>query len=328
MTRNHTVDFFRLLGAIFIMSLHTELGNLDERLVSITKFSSRWAVPFFFICSGYFLGKKFVNKSSLSIDLIKGSVVKYISILLVVSIVYIPIDIYKKYHLFDISNLLTGSYIHLWFIGGLLFSYIFIWYFYELGIQKWLKSISIILFLLAIIADSYDHLFGLNIDYDLFRFLSSIPFVYSGILIAKYNDLATQKPWILILLCLVAISSQFIEGFYFEKTFGVNLSEHQMLMSIIPLSFFIFLLTLSLKINNNLLSRWGNKYSLWIYLYHPFFFVIISILYDLCFNEGYKEFEKFILIPCFILTLFSGILLEKYSPKIYGYLSGNVYIKK
>ena len=63
MERKNGIDLFKLIGAFFIMCLHTSYGSLDQEYVDNLRLFSRWAVPFFFISTGLFLGNKIENKN-------------------------------------------------------------------------------------------------------------------------------------------------------------------------------------------------------------------------------------------------------------------------
>ena len=67
--RNNGVDLFRLVGAFFIILVHTDYYNLNNALSENIRISARWALPYFFICSGYFLYEKIKNPLILRIFL-------------------------------------------------------------------------------------------------------------------------------------------------------------------------------------------------------------------------------------------------------------------
>lgn len=64
MKRKNGIDLFRLIGAFFIMCIHAEYGKLNQEYVDNLRLFSRWAVPFFFITTGFFLGSK-IQKNAL-----------------------------------------------------------------------------------------------------------------------------------------------------------------------------------------------------------------------------------------------------------------------
>lgn len=58
MSRLNAIDLMRLIAAFSIMFLHTSLGAISVNNQEIIRLSVRWAVPFFFITSGFFFRKK------------------------------------------------------------------------------------------------------------------------------------------------------------------------------------------------------------------------------------------------------------------------------
>jgi surface polysaccharide O-acyltransferase-like enzyme len=87
MDRKHGIDLYRLIGAFFIMILHTSLGSLNIEFTENLRLLSRWAVPFYFMVSGYFIGLKIVNKK-LDFKKIEKNVSVLIGILFVTSNIY------------------------------------------------------------------------------------------------------------------------------------------------------------------------------------------------------------------------------------------------
>ena len=184
MSRNFTIDLIRLIAAFCIVTLHTNSPILGHDTGSIIRLSGRWAVPFFFITSGFFLGKKIINNKKLHFVDIEINVLNLISIFIISSLVYLIHGTLFSCRWFtnDVGYLLNGAYWHLWFIGSMMFGFIVIWYFYSIKFEKYLLFTSIIIILIAVLSDSYDQLFGKEIDYNQIpRFLTSIPFMYTGV---------------------------------------------------------------------------------------------------------------------------------------------------
>lgn len=129
MERKNGIDLFRLIGALAVMCIHASYGTLNQEYIANLRLLSRWAVPFFFLTSGFFLGPKIKN-NTLEFKRIQNSVSVLISILLVASIIYLPICFKTKSMPKNIVDFFIGVQPHLWFVGSLLTGYIFIWYLY------------------------------------------------------------------------------------------------------------------------------------------------------------------------------------------------------
>ncbi|MEM6380990.1 MAG: acyltransferase family protein, partial [Bacteroidota bacterium] len=158
MNRNYTIDLIRLIASFFILSLHTELPNFNIELGSYIRLAGRWAVPFFFITTGYFIGKKITADNILSFTNIQKNFIELISIFLVASAIYFAWTwAISEFWFFNQTGLFFwGGYWHLWFISAMIFGYFVIWYFYAINQSKLLPTLSIILLIIALYSDSYD----------------------------------------------------------------------------------------------------------------------------------------------------------------------------
>lgn len=325
MDRKNGIDLFRLIGAFFIMCLHTVYGSLNQEYVDIIRLLSRWAVPFYFIASGFFLGYK-IGNNNLDIQRIQGNIGALISILIVSTMVYLPMNLWKGGVPKNVANILTGNYFHLWFIGALLTGYIFIWYIFYLKKYKLLPYISICILALALFTDSYDQLLGKNLNFELFRFLLAIPFMYVGIVISKRENISVSNA-LLIGLLLVGVAIQFIEAELFFKLFQYSKSEHQFLIGTIVTAIALFILSSKLTLKENIFSKWGRQYSLFIYLYHPLvYFFTWMVLYKIA-PKDFDFIKMFSPIIGFTLSLTFSILLNSYFPRIFNLLNGNIHRK-
>lgn len=322
MGRKNGIDLFKLIGAFFVMCLHTSYGSLNQEYVDNLRLFSRWAVPFFFISTGFFLGNKIENKS-LEFKCIQKNVIMLISILIVSSIIYLPIDFIKGNIPIRISNILTGSYFHLWFIGALLTGYFFIWYLYSIKKNKLLPLISIFIIILALLSDSYDQFFNSHIDFSLFRFLLSIPFMHIGIILSeKENNLGSYK--FLIGLVFIGLIIQYIEAELFLKLFDYVKYKHQFLIGTIVIAISLFVISSTINLRDNIFSKWGKEYSLFIYLYHPIIYMVMWVILKKIVPNYYDSAEIFSPLIGFSLTLTSAIVLNRFLPKIYNIMNGRL----
>jgi len=326
MDRNYTIDLIRLIAAFCIMTLHIQIPSFGHKIGSIIQLGSRWAVPFFFITTGYFLGKKILRDRNLNFNRIEKNVVNLISILIVSSFVYIIHGTFFSYQWFanDVSFLLKGSFWHLWFIGSMILGYVLIWYLYNLGFQRILPYLSVFILIIAIYSDSYDVIFHQVIKYNQIpRFLISIPFMYVGIFLSGKKNLKSKLSlWIVIFI--IGFFMQYAEMVYFYEVFHYSTLDHQILIGTIVCAIAIFVIGLSVQIKSNPLSNFGEKYSLFIYLYHVIGYWFIRKVFRLI--EVYKFDYTKLLMPIvgFVLMLAITILLDKYLHKIFSILNGNI----
>ncbi len=94
MDRIQSIDTFRALAIIAVISIHTtpfgghESGLTYGYLDVLINQGSRFAVPLFFILSGFFFAKK-IKKENLIIPIMKNNITRLFMIWLFFSVVYI-----------------------------------------------------------------------------------------------------------------------------------------------------------------------------------------------------------------------------------------------
>jgi surface polysaccharide O-acyltransferase-like enzyme len=326
MERKNGIDLFRLIAAFFIMLLHAGYGDLTTDFSAYIRMSGRWAVPFFFISTGYFLHKKITEDNRIHFRSIERNVHMLISILVVSSLVFMVYSLifHYKYYANDIKCILIGSYWHLWFIGSMIFGYIFIWYFYSMKRGNLLLPISIIILISSIFADSYDNFFGISINYDeLPKFFISVPFMYTGLLISK---LKFSRNYLIIFIpvALLGFLLQYVEMNMFFNIFNCPRNDHQILIGTVVMVIPLFILSVNLKLDANIFSTYGRKYSLFIYLYHLIGYKVISLLLWKIFQLDINNFLVLFAFVDFIFITATAALLEKYVPFLFHLLNGNI----
>lgn len=243
MDRIESVDVFRFLAIAAVVVIHTEpfkQQNADALYVFINVLA-RFAVPFFFVISGYFWGVKIRNSDSpvsISFDMAKK-----ISIILVAwSAFYILPDkvdhilhvtwveyfqeIYRKISIIvhhPKTVYMRGTKVHLWFLIALL---------YSLGIStilirnkhiKTLIALSIALYVFGLLAKAYSFTsFGININFNTRNgpFFGTIFFV-SGYLLSGRKP---NQNWFAMggLLFVIGAAMHLTEIYILWKWYGVT----------------------------------------------------------------------------------------------------------
>ncbi|VVT48808.1 hypothetical protein UYSO10_2514 [Kosakonia radicincitans] len=284
--------------------------------------SSRWAVPFFFLVSGYLMG----DGRDLNVS---HKLNRLVGILLYSSMIYIPIIFIStgySFHksiafLVSFTTLSSGTSFHLWFLPSLMLGVLITNYFIKN--TKMLTGLTIsVALLIAYWMSDIGQAFGLlknkNEAFYLFRTLHGISLVYIGYLLAINNllkSIGKNYAWIAL---IVGVSLMVIE----VPTFKL-FSNAQTLPRQFPFfSVFSAIALLSVCINTNtnegFLSKAGRDYSLGIYLIHPF------ILYFMVpyLNRHGINISMVNLIFAFIISLFVMHAIKKILPIAYNKLNG------
>jgi surface polysaccharide O-acyltransferase-like enzyme len=322
MQRLNGVDLFRFIAAFFILILHTNYGPLEDTLGVYAKLSARWAVPFFFLCSGYFLQKKLEKSEHFSFDVIQKNVISLISILLVSSLIYGTIDTIRGNYEFQIPHVLVGAYFHLWYIGAMIFAFITIWYLHEVKLQFILPYLSILLLGGLFLSDNYDFLFQKDYSFEVYRFMQAIPFIYIGMRVCKIKNTDRIKTtgWITLFGGILFL---ILEVKLFKWIMPLLDLVHEQSIGISIIAIGAFLVSLSIDIDTNFFTKFGQKYSLFSYLYHPLLYMGFSVLFPIFLPEN--GFSK-LLYPILGYSLILGIayILDTKAKPVFNVLNGKI----
>jgi surface polysaccharide O-acyltransferase-like enzyme len=310
MQRHDSLDIFRLIASFAVVILHVSMGNLPIDLQIYLKLLSRFAVPFFFLVSGYFFYYGYLK-----------IITKLLGIFLVASIFFLPIDILKGNFRFSHDLILTGSESHLWFIPSLIFGSVYCWYMMNtLKLFKFLPLISVLTMIPFLL---YYYAVGTSIqayiELEFARFLLSISFMSIGLWLANYDISITLRRGMLFFT--LAIILMVLEVMYFRIKNPIDLWGFQFLINTIPLALGIFFVSFH-AFKNTYLAVLGRKYSLGIYLYHPF---INMVIYHFILKIFGQSADKILIINpiiCFSATLSLLILLDKKFPTVFNILNG------
>lgn len=325
--RNYALDTLRTVGAFSVIVLHTHYdGILNNNIVNAIFLCARWAVPFFFLVSGYF----FEKKSRLNLDVEFTKSLKYLlGIFIVSNTIYSLVALQTVYYsakdVLSIRSIVLGNWFHLWFIGSMIIGYTSLWFVISIGLEKAMTFIAFFILVLALVTGPYATFNTLNIDLYFSKFIISIPFLFIGFLYSKYNLSKNFKLVSCVLIVIIGLASMFIENSIIYNRSKPVLINHEYLFGTFLLAIGIFMLPLNIEMNKeNILSRIGRKYSLMIYLYHPLLILIISSAMKKI--TRMNQFYMLWLNPMsiFILTLSIIVITNRMYPKVYNVISGKL----
>ena len=131
--RNYTVDLFKFISSILIIGIHTNLfvdinDTLNFAFVDIV---CRLAVPFFAVCSGYFLSKS-LAKNEFRAKPIKKQEWKMIKLYALWTLLYLLYSIptwiktgwmsFGAFKDYAVATITQGSHYHLWYLISLIYA--------------------------------------------------------------------------------------------------------------------------------------------------------------------------------------------------------------
>ena len=297
-----TIDVAKIIASIFVFTMHCGAFSDYNRLRLLQELGTRWGVPFFFICSSYFLFKK--DNSETTFNNIRKYVYRVGALYCYWFIINLPHIFYERilnerwsmietWFVFLKNSVLSSTFIGSWYLTSSIFSAIFIF-----GLGKKLKTkhiilINAILYIICVFSSSYYSILPLRIanlchflDFP-FNILSGCFYFALGRLVAERKSLickvfTRQRAFVLFLLFYLI----YVLEIYF--TMRLNLLRiTDVAFSTAVLSFFLFLFCLqgNLHIKNAKVLR---KLSTIIYCAQGNIILVNKLLFT-----GYLRLSSF-----------------------------------
>ena len=307
------IDAFRLLAAFCVISLHVGLEPwFKEEIGSLVRLSGRWAIPFFFLTTGYFLGQK-DSLLRASLPLAKAAIIFCVASIIMVLLDIYSIGIHKTLsYAFSGEFLFRGTYFHLWFLSsmivGLLVVYISDYY----EIHSLLPALSLVAAVFYLLAGAYKP--NLKDLIGIARHFSSVIFIYAGMLISRRGPCFRAS----VALVALGVVMEVGEAWAISRTLNKSPYWFQFLVGTIPFSIGMFGLASNMQntVAVRLAGRLGERYALGVYIIHPYFIVLVKGI-GRTLHVDQSVFFGVALVPAiFIFSLGSLMLVNRFSPFI------------
>lgn len=285
----------RVIAILAVITIHSQLFltyplyNETAWLGNIVNQICRFAVPFFFILSGYLLQPKLTSTPV-------QTAIQYIKPLSIVWVVWSLIYLASPFNLSTfftegylaerqgywgflgmtpLNSLLEGGMVHLWYLPALMISVAIIAIMQRLGLGVVLVPLGLVLFVYGVLAGSYAELTSIASPF----YTRNGPFFSLLMLVIGFE--IRRNNWHLskraaLLLAIIGMSLHFAEAFWLYQ-YGVDFRIHDLLFGtpIWGAGIFMFLLA-SPNLGN---SAWVHKlapYTLGIYVSHLLLFIYLS----------------------------------------------------
>ncbi len=304
--RNSSIDELRILLAFLVVVVHA-LCAYSDYVIPI----SRCAVPCFFLISGYFCsGENFHLK-------IRKSFRRILWLCVWSTILYFPL-IYSRLLELDFRGIVlrlvfwlacneVPNVSHLWYLYCYLYTLAVVAFFEKLRIRKWLLFCSPIFLILSVAFGKYSTmLFGIDIKYQIVRnfLFTGIPFFCIGMYIKVRGPQVSRSvlSWMILIFCITSV----IEGFCTIGDGSGDLYFSSPFLAILLLLY----VTNNSSVKSTRMSEWGKKYSLYIYIFHPYVLLwyneITSGVYqcEMLSTINYHAMPVIVFILTFLLVLF------------------------
>jgi len=338
LSRIQSVDIFRLLAIVAVISIHTtpfDIGqnsdySYDWKIGFFINQVARFAVPFFFVISGYFWGMK-IRQGGNPIAYSLKSANRILSLLLFWCVIYlVPFDEISssfselgligpiKHTYWHINSLLQdpftlifqGTRVHLWFLISLVISILISSLFLYKQWVNWLILFSIMLYIFGIFAKSYvDTPVGINIEFN----TRNGPFFGTILFVAGYyiSGLKPNKKWFLygFLIFFVGTIMHFAEITILFKLYGTQLQQDYVFGTLL-MGVGVAIISLSNHplLQSKLLASLG-KLTLGVYASH---FIFVELLKNVDKRYNSIAWEIGYVFIVLILSILLTILLSKF----------------
>ncbi len=276
---NVCVDFLKGISCIGVVFLHCEFPG---RFGIIVQAISRFCVPFFFLVSGFFCYYPedydypiMRQKKAHVARIICWSSLFYVLLAFVLKTSY---EITRRelwaFGIFNQPFIIEG---HLWFLFALLYDYFVFGFVWKADKINLFYRISVILLVVYACLAQGAHLFGVKIPNMYYRnwLIEGLPFFFAGHWIHANQDKICVSDRVLIHIILVSSLLCLVERKLVGRDFGVNILT-------IPQVFALFIYAVKHPDRHRgVIQEIGRRYSMWVYILHPFVYLSMDKLYHL-----------------------------------------------
>lgn len=336
MIKNYNcIDLTKFIMAILVVVAHSApLSDISEVWnFYVADAIARIAVPFFFVASGFFLFKK-IDLKNLDDKIVKNYCYGIMSLYLTWTVIYFPISLYHIYKADDglcaileyvLNFFLRGSYFHFWYLPASVVAVLVIWYLLKKKFSlQTITLIGFLFFIIAMLARGYYGFYlmmfpeGTFVNDVMLAIGKVIPpingltkgliFIALGAMVAKeYFDYSKKT---VIIGCLISLIVWNIENMFLYE-FNIWHVASNASLTLIPATLFTFLLTTKIKLRN--WAGWVilRKMSLYIYLIHPIFLLLVKFLYNKVFMIPTNHLAIFAIALVIIMIVSYGCVMYK-----------------
>ena len=294
------IDIAKYVSALLVVCIHTfpfyELSiQLNTYWIQTV---CRLAVPFFFVCSGFFFFRKWNRETP---ETNHEALVHYekrlLKIYLIWTVIYLPYTIwdytkvgFRFYHIFAYIRdlLLNGSYYHLWFLPALMLATYIVSRLYQSKGMKHVLITSFVLYFIGYLLNVYQAVWE-SIPYVSFLFsfftkilVTSRNGIFFGPMFVAIGLLLSKTPRLKHRACLIAWIISFV-GLFVEvslyQRLGILRDLSSMYLMLIPAVYFMMNTLLTAEIEYKDRYRVFRNESLLIYTSHILFAKIFLALW-------------------------------------------------
>lgn len=292
-SRNPAIDAAKLIAALLVIGIHTAIfSDLNGTVYFVfVQIICRTAVPFFAVCTGYFIGIKLSFQNKLEKTKANQAVFfrqwkKTINLYVAWSGLYLLFSIpfwistgwFSPIAFVDyaFAALTSGSHYHLWYLLYLLYSLPMAYLLLRWVSQRHQRLLIGILWAIAIVSYTYksfltEHLLDYLEPVERFSMLPVLlPLLLTGVSISKE---AKKSKWIYVVGFLVSSGLLFAEALLLRY---LGIEKVSYIIFTLPTAYFLFHLLLELHWSPNKYNGFLGGISTFVYCVHPMFIETIG----------------------------------------------------
>ncbi|WP_232698066.1 serine racemase VanT catalytic subunit [Brevibacillus daliensis] len=285
------LDGFRIIAAILVIALHTSplLSFSEFADFTLTRIVARIAVPFFFMCTGFFFLQKIGKDKSKNTYMLQQLLYKVGRLYVLSIILYIPVNIYTGYFtnnftLFSLVKdiLFNGTMYHLWYFPGIMLGVCISYFLYTRLSAKITFLVTVLLYVIGLFGDSYFVFAQMNpysnafyqsmftlFDYTRNGIFFAPVFIVMGGMIANSNhgrrNVISYAFGLILYGSLLVTEGLLLHAYHIQR-------HDSMYIFLIPYMYLLFQLLLCFKGRS---IEYLRKLSLYVYIIHPMCIVLI-----------------------------------------------------
>lgn len=335
------IDLFKFIFAICIIGIHTSFYPITILRYFTLNLVYRTAVPFFFIASGFFLGRKVYS----NINAFEGTIRKSLRRLFIILIVFEPLNIFlrffesvvfgdipiREFAILAVKSIVFYPWGALWYVQATLFAILFLIPFMKWHKESLIIPMGLVLYFIGalfntyffIIEDTYSNVVHSIMDSVIsFRNGLFVGFLYvgMGLIISKFEtQLKSVNIRFLFFITffafmLLAAEVYLVRGLHFVDDKSLFFSH----ILFVPL---LFILLIKLKYQMPFDVVILRNLSTSFYILHRPIITILSTIYLLIAGEFYSNNLPFLFFTLTILILIIILWpIYKYKIKPFYYL--------
>jgi len=320
------IDAFRLIAAFFIVGLHVHYGDLNNGVILLLHRAGRFAVPFFFMVSGFFWKIDTPGR-------LRQLIIKLLAIIAIANLIYYTyysISTGSLTSLLQKEMLITGIAGHLWFLNALLIGSVFMYYI-GFRISKGLMAfVALLLYVVYCLLITYKGVAFNAFNNALLRSLLAIPFLFAGHVARTIELRLRSLNWVLISsLVIGGFILSCVEAFFMYRR-GLAISPYAVEYNFSLLIFSAAMLLAAIKINApRKLAALGRDHALFIYLYHPLLIAFYGLLVSEILPGHLQHYAYWgSLLMVFAMTFVLSLGFARFSPQVFRLLNGRLDLSR